>query len=246
MIQALLISSAIKIAAEFFPTLATKIGGKNAGTVAEQIVEAALTTASLGPDASVEEVISKLRDDQQAQQELQIKLSMLDAEESARELADRQSARDYQATVGADGRMRANLMLGAVVLGLIVCIFVIARPGGVGDNNAAFGLITTIAGALLKMFSDAFAFEFGSSRGSRDKSEQINRFTDQLEAVGRENTALIRRSIPPAAAQQAAAPPTPPAATAPETQSAALTTTRPADPRPFSRMLTEGTLNIPV
>lgn len=45
--------------------------------------------------------------------------------------------------------------------------------GGVELDAGVLALITTVAGALLKMLSDAFAYEFGSSRGSREKTAEI-------------------------------------------------------------------------
>lgn len=239
MIQALLISSAIKIAAEFFPSLATKIAGKNAGNVAKQVVDAALSTASMGPNASVAEVIDKLRSDKQAQQELQIQLATLDAEEHERVLLDRQGARDYQLAAGVDGRKRANWMLGGVTLGLVVCIYLVAKPEGT-VGPAALGLITTIAGALLKMFSDAFAFEFGSSRGSKDKSEEINKITDDMKKVGLEQTKALSDAA--AANKRNEAPPPPPAAGA--VPASGTDAPAPTEARPFSRMLVEGKVDL--
>lgn len=246
MIQALLISSAIKIAAQFFPTLATKVAGKNAGLVAEQIVDAALSTASMGPDASVEDVISKLQSDKQAQQELQIKLATLDAQEHERDLMERQSARDYQLAAGVDGRKRANIMLVAVSTGLLLCILVITIPYfDIGGNTAALALITTIAGALLKMFSDAFAFEFGSSRGSKDKSDMIGKITDNLEEVGRQNARTLNRAV--VTPQQPVMFAAPPAAAAPAENGDPADggpESAPTEARPFTRQLVEGRLDL--
>ncbi len=208
MISGLLVTSAIKIAAEFFPALAPKISGKNAEGVAGQVVDLAIAAAGLSGNAKVEEVIAKLNADRQAQQELRLELEKLDAAEHERILKDRDSARDYQARVGSAGRTRSTVMLVGVSVGLVACVFLVAWPRSDGSamEGATLGLITTIAGALLKMFSDAFAFEFGSSRGSKDKSDQIRAFTEQLEDVGRENTRLMGQALPKAPATQLVAP----------------------------------------
>lgn len=79
-------------------------------------------------------------------------------------------------------------MLIGVVIGLVVCV------GGVVmreiTDPGSLALVTTIAGALLKMLSDAFAFEFGSSAGSKNKDHQIERFQEALIDV---NQARIER-----------------------------------------------------
>jgi hypothetical protein len=45
------------------------------------------------------------------------------------------------------------------------------------------------------MLSDAFAFEFGSSRGSKEKDEQIARFQESLERINQGREASARDMI---------------------------------------------------
>lgn len=63
------------------------------------------------------------------------------------------------------------MVLGAV-LGLIACLasLIWFRAGLPGE---AVGIISTIAGIFGACLRDAFQFEFGSSRGSKDKDSVI-------------------------------------------------------------------------
>ncbi|WP_424927381.1 hypothetical protein [Amaricoccus tamworthensis] len=186
-----LIPTAISLADAFFPMLATKLGGERAGEVADQVVDVATRVAGLPKDASAKEIIASLGDDPEAMEQVRFEFAMLDQQEHARILEDRASARNYQMAVGAEGRRRGNIMLICVAAGLAACIIAairIARVGNEGEyTTAMIALITTVAGALLKMLSDAFAFEFGSSRGSKEKDDQLSAFRDALVDVGREN-----------------------------------------------------------
>jgi len=64
---------------------------------------------------------------------------------------------------------RANVLVIGAVLGLIACLAVLALyrkdvPGEV------VGIVSTIAGIFGTCVRDAFQYEFGSSRGSAEKS----------------------------------------------------------------------------
>ena len=67
---------------------------------------------------------------------------------------------------------RADIMVIGAVLGLIACLasLVFFRQGLPGE---AVGIIATVAGVFGACLRDAFQFEFGSSRGSREKDNVI-------------------------------------------------------------------------
>ena len=79
-----------------------------------------------------------------------------------------------------------NYMLIGVTVGLVTCIAtgLIISIKDKPIDPGVLALITTVAGALLKMFSDAFAFEFGSSRGSKEKDAQVTEFKNALLCIG--------------------------------------------------------------
>lgn len=186
MALSLVIPAAIALASEFFPLLVTKIAGDKAGEVAEKVIDTAATIADLPENADVKDIISKIKGDKLALKEIQIQFELLNQQEHERILEDRQKAREYQIAVGPGGRWRGNIMLAGVTLGLIACIWIVIGYKG-SIEEGVLALVTTIAGAFLKMFSDAFAFEFGSSRGSKNKDLQVREFKDALMQAGKDN-----------------------------------------------------------
>ncbi len=171
-----LVPSAIAIASEFFPVLATKLGGTRGRKVAEQVIQVAATVAGTPSDANPRDIIAALKKDEAKVAELRLRLEELDQAEHQRIIDDRMDARRYQASIGARARLRGTLMLLGVVAGLVASIVAVFQSSDPG----ALALITTIAGALLKMLSDAFAFEFGSSAGSKEKDAHIEAIQKSL------------------------------------------------------------------
>lgn len=86
------------------------------------------------------------------------------------EIADRQSARerDVELAWAGRGNRRADVMVALDVAGLVACLVAIVwlRSSLTGE---AITLITTLAGYFGLSLRDAHQFEFGSSRGSKDK-----------------------------------------------------------------------------
>lgn len=86
-------------------------------------------------------------------------------------LADRADARarDVAIIQAGGSNVRADVMVGGVLIGLIACLvtmsfFRASMPGEVA------GIMGTLVGIFGKCLSDAFQYEFGSSRGSAEKS----------------------------------------------------------------------------
>lgn len=92
------------------------------------------------------------------------------ADARARDLAVRRMA-------GGENR-RADVLILAVVVLLVACLGAMVWIGVAVQVEtphlaAATGLLGTAAGFLLRGLSSALDFEFGSSRGSKDKSAEI-------------------------------------------------------------------------
>jgi hypothetical protein len=90
--------------------------------------------------------------------------------------ADRADARQRDTAITQSGRTntRANFMVALDAIGLIVCLVVLAvysdrLPG------EAIALISTVASIFGLCLRDAHQFEFGSSRGSQEKTELLSR-----------------------------------------------------------------------
>jgi hypothetical protein len=194
----LLIPVAIRLAAEFLPTLAAKIAGENAEKVARAVVETATGVAGLPENAKPAEIIEAIRGNPQAMEEIRYRFEQLNQQEHERILDDRQKAREHQERMGESGRRRGDIMLIGVSIGLAVCVAVVLAPGlikeGAKLDTGELALVTTIAGALLKMMSDAFAFEFGSSSGSKEKDRLIGDFKEALVRVGEERQTAARET----------------------------------------------------
>ncbi|MEM8569534.1 MAG: hypothetical protein AAGG56_01385 [Pseudomonadota bacterium] len=190
MVPAVLIPLAIRLASEYVPALATKIVGKNAAKIAEEIVSVAANIAGKPGSHDFTEIKAGLAQNPSSAMQMTASLEEL----NFKYLEDMQDARRSQE---ARGGLRGSLMLGGVTLGLIACIgtvLYLSRNGGQIDQGV-LALITTIAGALLKMFSDAFAFEFGSSRGSKEKDAQVSEFKQALLRVGEQRSQEVKEVI---------------------------------------------------
>ncbi len=189
MVLPFLVPVAAQIAAEFLPSLVGKLGGDNAEEVAETVVDVAATAAGVPDSKDPAEILERLRLDAQAQADLRVRLAEIENREEERVLEDRLSARMRSLEIEKGGRRnyRADLMLLLSFGGLIACVAATVWPYPEGRTlgTPEIGLLTTVAGVLLKMLSDAFAFEFGSSQGSKDKDKLLARFQDQLRERAR-------------------------------------------------------------
>ncbi len=189
-----LIPIAATIAAKVLPSLVTKLGGKHAGEVAEQVVTTAATVAGVPGSTDPELILERLRANGKAEAELQIKLAEIENRADERVLEDRVSARvrDARLAQSSRGNARAHLMLAFAFLGLSGCVATVFIAE---LTTTEFGLVTTVSGVLLKMVSDAFAFEFGSSQGSKAKDALIGTFQNHLADVARERAEEVRHQV---------------------------------------------------
>ncbi len=78
--------------------------------------------------------------------------------------------------------LRADLMVLGDVIGLVACLVVLTFfrkdiPGEV------VGLLSTVASIFGLCLRDAHQFEFGSSRGSREKNAVINQMANRQEGA---------------------------------------------------------------
>ncbi|MBN2752598.1 MAG: hypothetical protein JXQ84_07805 [Rhodospirillaceae bacterium] len=161
------ISAAIGLASYAAPHLAKWIFGDEGATVAQKVVDAAQTLTGTTTPADAE---AALRANPELLLRYKQQLAALNADLERAYLADRQSARDRDKAIVQAGQrnIRADLMVIGATLGLVVCVVVLvawrtAIPGEV------VGILSTVCGIFGSCLKDAFAFEFGSSRGSKEK-----------------------------------------------------------------------------
>jgi hypothetical protein len=155
--------------AQFAPSLLRYFGaGEKPVAIAEQVIGLAQRVTG-APDGNA--ALEALRQNAQLAQEFNLAALKMDGELEQAYLADRQDARkrDVQLAQAGQHNTRADLMVLFDVVGLIACLVVLSvfRSSIPGE---VVGLLSTIAGIFGLCLRDAHQFEFGSSRGSREKS----------------------------------------------------------------------------
>ncbi len=156
---------------EFAPLIARWIGGKNSEEKAQRIVNIAKkVTGQSGPSS----ILDALKSDPKLVANLQRELMKIEQEMELSMLYDRQSARMRDIALAQSGRinLRADIMVVAAAAGLIGCLLTITLLKGTLPGEAV-GIISTVAGIFGACLKDAYAFEFGSSRGSKLKDNKI-------------------------------------------------------------------------
>lgn len=156
--------------AQFAPAIIRWLtGSANAEAAAREVVGVAQAVTGA---ASPQEALQKIQADQAAQLAFRDRLGERAADLDKAYLTDRQSARarDVELRRAGDKNRRADVMVVGAVVGLISCLAVLIffRKDIPGE---AVGIISTIAGIFGSCLKDAYGFEFGSSRGSKEKDE---------------------------------------------------------------------------
>lgn len=157
--------------AGFAPIIARWLGGDQAQDVATKIVDIVQRiTGTLDPI----EAIQRLQENTDMVSAFQKAIIQVEAEIELAVMKDRQDARLRDVALVNAGRsnIRADVMVVAAATGLILCLaslacFSEALPG------EAVGIISTIAGIFGACLKDAYTFEFGSSRGSKEKDNAV-------------------------------------------------------------------------
>jgi hypothetical protein len=158
---------------QFAPQIMRFFGAGDASAAAAQkVVDIAQTvTGATSPEAA----IAAMREDREQAARFQLATLQADTDLEKAYLADRGDARardiKLRALTGGTNR-RADLMVLLDVVGLIACLIVLARFRSEIPSEVV-GLLTTIATAFALCLRDAHQFEFGSSRGSKEKDELL-------------------------------------------------------------------------
>jgi hypothetical protein len=175
-----LIAAALEIAKMAAPKLVGALTGSDqAAGVAERLVGMAQEVTGTGtPD----EAIAKLKADPNLVLQLNLRAQEIEAELEKAYLADRQSARQRDIELAKAGMKneRANWMVVLDAIGLISCLAILIFFQGELPGEV-IGIVSTVAGIFGACLRDAHQFEFGSSRGSKEKDEL---FARQITAQG--------------------------------------------------------------
>jgi len=193
MVAPLVIGAALQIAKIAAPSMIKWLSGSDtAADAADKLIAVAQqVTGTASPDAA----LAKLQADPNLVMQLNVRAIQIDAELEQAYLKDRQDARHMEielAKAGVRSDRKDNMVkIDAWGLGLALVAMVslgllkAAYPEGINDG---------VFGALLSQFSvfasyfglclrDAHQFEFGSSRGSKDKDEERKGLLTKLGAM---------------------------------------------------------------
>lgn len=149
---------------EFAPIIAKLVSGDNAINMAEKVIE---TAQNITGSKEIHQMQERLKTAPDVLLKFQSELSKFDLE-------DRINARQRDASLFQLGKrnLRGDVMVLSALLGLLGClgaltIFKMSLSGEV------VGIISTIAGIFGSCLKDAYAFEFGSSRSSKEKENHL-------------------------------------------------------------------------
>lgn len=163
--------------AEFAPMIARWLGGDNAENIATDVVNMARRITKTDDPY---EAVQRLQRDQTLIMEFQKAVLQHEAELEAAYLHDKQSARSRDMAFIQAGlrNTRADVMVCAAAFGLVMCL---VSLGCYSDDlpGEAVGIISTIAGIFGACLKDAYAFEFGSSRGSKEKDQTVAQMMEE-------------------------------------------------------------------
>jgi hypothetical protein len=155
------------------PTIATAMGGPLAGMATKAISEALLGKPD-GTEQELVEAAAKATPEQllalkKAEQEFTIKMRELDIDLERIAGADRANARDREVRTND---WTPRVLAAAITVGFFGTLSYMLTYGLPRDGGEA---LLVMLGTLGTSWSAIIAYYFGSSAGSRDKNETINR-----------------------------------------------------------------------
>lgn len=157
--------------AQFAPSIARLLGGEDAERVATQVVDIA---KKITGEDDTSDMISLMRSNPGMVIDFQREMIRYETDMELAYLRDRQDARWRDMAFVNTGRQnhRADIMVISAAGGLITCLASLAYYSDFLPGEAV-GIISTIAGIFGSCLKDAYAFEFGSSRGSKEKDSTV-------------------------------------------------------------------------
>jgi hypothetical protein len=157
---------------EFVPLVARWLGGDEGEKTAHKVVDIA---QSITGEKDPLRILQTLKADAKLVAEFQQAILKMDHDLDLASYKDRESARLRDIALAQAGRsnLRADIMVLSAAIGLVSCLVTITlyRTSLPGE---AVGIISTIAGIFGSCLKDAYAFEFGSSRGSKMKDSKLS------------------------------------------------------------------------
>jgi hypothetical protein len=147
------------------------MSNKNVFHASEKIFEIA---KNITKSRNESDAIEKLKEDKNMLILFQKAVLAAECEIDVAAIKDKENARTRDIAIIDSGKKnkRADIMVIAAAMGLFICLAAIVfyrneLPG------EAVGIISTIAGIFGSCLKDAYNFEFGSSRGSKEKDQTV-------------------------------------------------------------------------
>lgn len=161
--------------AQFAPSL-IKIftGSDKAADVAGKVVD--IAKAVTGADTG-EAALEAIKADPNKLLEFRQAIAFQQVELERAYLADTQSARarDIELAKAGIHNYRANVLAGAALTLVIICLFIVVINSGADDFAKA--TISLILGRALGWVEQLFSFEFGTTRANKTKDDTINKLS---------------------------------------------------------------------
>ena len=156
--------------AQFAPSIIKWVtGSEKAGEAAGRVVEIAqAVTGKQGTDA-----LDAIKADPTLAMQFRQQVMANEADLDKAYLIDRQDARNRDVALAAAGRSnhRADILSVLAVGALVFCVWMVASNAELAGG--AREAIMFVAGVFAAAVRDVYGFEFGSSRGSKEKDEII-------------------------------------------------------------------------
>lgn len=156
---------------EFAPSIARWLGGEKGEQVATDVFQVA---KRLTGQEDKSKILQTLSSNPVLLNQFQREMLQLEGTLAQAEYADRRDARAREISLAQAGQrsLRADIMVVAAAAGLSSCLLclILYRTSLPGE---AVGIISTVAGIFGSCLKDAYAFEFGSSRGSKEKDDRV-------------------------------------------------------------------------
>ncbi len=139
------------------------------------------TGVKIQPNMSEEDILALRRYEMQHEEELlrlRIEDNKLDLETFREEVKDRGSARDRDIEFIKRGMTnnRANLMFFLAVVMVGAMVWIVWKDQSI--NEYVKGIFTLVLGRFLGYLDNIYSFEFGTTRGSKEKDETIKQLTN--------------------------------------------------------------------
>lgn len=165
----------LALASQFAPSIIKYFTDSDtAADVAGQVIDVAKAVTGKGEPESA---LAALQADPDLAMKFKTAIMENDTELEKSYLADRQSARNRDVAIVQAGRTnhRADILAVLAVGALCLCVWMVAShpdlPAGAREA------IMFVAGVFAAAVRDVYGFEFGSSRGSKEKDSAITKLT---------------------------------------------------------------------